>query len=163
MSNLLFSEQIDSFQSVSQSGAVTFFYIDSEPYFIDANGNIYRYNGGYTNDAADSYIKMIVNQDYPYTKVYDNVELYFSNANQTLIESAWFTNSKQGSLVAISTDFDVREATHKLAIPRASSDLFADRMRDKYLAANYLIKRDAANGYYFSLPYIKTKYRYSSI
>ena len=120
-------------------------------------------NGGYRNESSDSYIKMIVNQDYPYTKVYDNVELYFSNANQTLIESAWFTNSKQGSLVAISTDFDIREATHKLAIPRASSDLFADRMRDKYLAANYLIKRDAANGYYFSLPYIKTKYRYSSI
>lgn len=163
MKNILFSEQIDSFQSVCDSDVRTYFYIASEPYMIDSSGNILRVNGGYKNESSDSYIKMIVNQDYPYTKVYDNVELYFSNANQTLVESAWFTNSKQGSLVATSTDFDIREATHKLAIPRASSDLFADRMRDKYLVANYLIKRDAANGYYFSLPYIKTKYRYSSI
>ena len=44
MKNILFSEQIDSFQSVCYSDARTYFYIASEPYMIDSYGNIFKVN-----------------------------------------------------------------------------------------------------------------------
>lgn len=163
MNSVSFSEQIDAYVSLIELSPVEYLYMDGETYIIDAEGNISNINGGYTGEMQNPLVNFIVNQDYQQTKTFDVAEFFFSDSNSTGVEQAFFTASKQRSIIIDNTTFDLREATHKLSIPRAGAGLFADRMRDKYLSCTYRMTRSADNSYYFSLPYIKTKYRYSSI
>lgn len=163
MKTILFSQDIDSFISLSDIQAAQYFTLDGDTFIVDYSGNILKLNGGYTSNTLVPYIITFVNGDYQQTKTFDNIELYFSSNNQSLVDMAWFSGSRNTTVSSISTDFDLREETHKLSIPRISTEKFASRLRDKFMACNYYIKKDVANNYYFSLPYIKTKYRYSSI
>lgn len=169
MNTFLYSEQIDGFESIADFGTtniVEYLYIEDKTYVIDSSGNILLLNGGYTGlYAKECELIFVSNQDYQYTKTFDTAEVYFSNNNNnSTITSAFFYNSINTSNTSYSADFSNREGTQKLSLPRVGSGLYKDRLRDKYLVCDYKINRYAAsNNYYFSLPYIKTKYRYSSI
>jgi len=164
MNTLIFSEPIDSFITAASYSPIHNIKVGGVEYFIDGTNSVYKTNCGYGNSDDMCMIRFISNEDYPVTKVFDNAELYFNNEEYSNITSSYFETKKQTSNTATSSDFDIREHTHKLAIPRVTgSDRFAERMRDKYIICNYFIDRTTENNYYFSIPYIKTRYRYSSI
>jgi hypothetical protein len=163
MNSIIFSEQIDAFSTYADSNPIEVFHLDGDTYGIYETGEIKNINGGYNVGDNIQFVSFSVNTNPSETKAFDNVELHFTNNNSNPPSYAWFTNTKQSSLQSTSSDFDNREGTHKLSIPRASSDLFADRMRDKFIICNYEFIRTTHDSKYFSLPYIKTKFRYSSI
>ncbi len=163
INSLIFSEQINSFSSYCDINPSSVFYINGEPYFIDGNGNIYKTNGGYDTSNKTPYIRFNVNENYETTKIFDNVEMHYDINNKVNVSRCWFTTTNQESIESNASNFDNREGTIKLSIPRASSDRFAERMRDKFLICNYEFDMSQSSSKYFSLPYIKTKFRYSYI
>jgi hypothetical protein len=111
-------------------------------------------------------MKLIVNEGYSQTKVFDNVEYTTGPTNSAKLSFASYSNDKQNSYTITGDEIIPREGTYKFAIPRASGtgNMFQERMRGKYIICNYEFKRkDIASNYYFSIPYIKTIYRYSKI
>lgn len=141
-----------------------------------------------TINTYDSDIQLLFNEDYLYTKVFDNL-YYISNAiNSTDTEvynttfdslRAWndYQNTHYISLV-YQTNLERRERTWAIAIPRnaintnytSSPDIFdpanisatrefGERMRDKYLITELSYNNDL--GYKFIVPFIGMKYRLS--
>lgn len=162
MKSIIYTEDINIFESFCDYNADEYIYIDNEPYFIDINGDLLKVNGGRGHNYIDLvYFTPVVNDTYSQTKAFDNVEFYFSNNNvDSSVQEIVFSTSNQS---AVGDIFDNREGTHKLSIPRATQDKFADRLRDKYLVCKYVIDRTNEANNYFSIPYVKTKFRYSFI
>ena len=163
INSIIFSEQIDAFQPYSDHAYSEVYTVNGVEYGVTHDGKIIKINGGAYDASKSSYIRIISNDNYELTKTFDNVELHYDFNNDTNVESAWFSNTKQVSVEATHSDFDVREGTHRLSIPRASLLRFADRMRDKFIICNLRIKPKSDGNGFFSLPYIKVKFRNSYI
>lgn len=116
-------------------------------------------------------IKFIVNDNYFYTKVFDNIlisgDLLDGNratkANG-IITKLLFDTKHQHSEISNPT-FDYREDTFRLPIPREETDendlTYSARMRGKLLECEYNF--DANDGKTFRIPQIITTYRYSRV
>ena len=117
-------------------------------------------------------IKFIVNDNYFYTKVFDNIliagDLLDGNratkANG-IITKLLFDTKHQHSEISNPT-FDYREDTFRIPIPREETTQedyysYPARMRGKLLECEYDF--DANNGKTFRIPQIITTYRYSRV
>ena len=153
METLLYSEQLGSFQSFTDSMPRFYMDFNGRLFYIDTNGSIYEKSPG-VSFSDNIYVRLMINKDFMYTKVFDNVELYSDNDIEL---SAEYNTSKQNGVILVGA-FENRERTYISAIPRDNEET---RLRDKYLESNYNIK--GIDGNNFSIPYIKTKYRYSVI
>ena len=164
MNALLFSEQLDVFLSLIGDDLSHFIRVGADEYYIDSNNSIVLINDGYATNNRVVEVKTVVNDSFSNVKTFDNVELFFEPFNAGAISEAIFYTSKQESQRSISSDFDIREGTYKLSIPRNKlSRTYPDRMRDKYLISSYKINTAKLEDKFFSIPYIKTIFRYSFI
>lgn len=117
-------------------------------------------------------IKFIVNKDYSYTKVFDNIlingdMLNGNRANVTkgLIDYIKFGTKHQEATLNDPIVFDYREDNYRLPVPRQDnnqdSSTYAARLRGKYLECEYHMNtNDNAT---FRIPFITTTYRYSLV
>lgn len=144
--------------------------------FIYKSLQVFKYNSGneldlFTGKDKVSYIKFIVNDKYPQTKTFDNVEYSGDFTYKTNFDSIYFDTKRQTSFTLTQDDIDYREDTYKFCIPRSSRELneaeelvnksYRDRMKGKYLVCHY--KYDCNGGNTFKVPYISTAYRHSLI
>lgn len=167
-----------------QLGVMTSFYTFAPDWYIEFSDKIYtfkslglfKYNSGdeldlYEDRDKISYIRFIVNDAYPQTKTFDNVEYGGDFTYDTNFDNIYFETKRQTSYTTTKTGIDYREDTYKFAIPRNSIELneaqqlvnksYKDRMKGKYLICHY--KYDCNGGNTFKVPYISTAYRYSMI
>lgn len=172
---LVFNERIDAFTS---------FYNYSPDYYAEFSDKLYtfknlklfKYNSGDTNNLYDdkskeAYISFVVNQNYPISKTFDNVEYSGDFTDDTNFSEIYFETKRQTSYTLDNEDIDYREDTYKFCIPRNNIELndaenlanksYRDRMKGKYLICHY--KYDCNNGNTFKVPYISTAYRQSFI
>lgn len=153
---LNYSEKIDAFQSftgLESDGFVSF----NGKLFSVVGGKIYSVTPEQKRYSMDGFfIRLIVNEDYQYTKVFDNVEYY---TDGILLTDAVYRTTNQDSTHSDESDVEKRESTNKLSILRAQNE---DRLRGKFLISDYLF-RNKNNTKAFTVPYIKTRYRYSMI
>lgn len=164
MNTFVYSEKFDIFESLTKHNPAFKMNVGDKEYYIDDFGTIYEMNDGYDDHDRESFIRFVVVDGITETKVFDNVELFFNHNKVAKIDKAWFETLRQVSSDSNSSDFDVREDTHKLAIPRDINDgIGISRMRGKYLISNYEISNKDGLNDEFSIPYIKTRYRYSKI
>lgn len=130
---------------------------------------------GFGDADKDVQLKIVVNKDPQYTKVFDNIafqgEFIAPNnkiLTQDVLRGAKFdtkhqTSTRQGE----DLKFDYREDTYRLPVPRQDdfeeneSLSFPARMRGKYMECEYKFKSD--KDYSFQMPQITTTYRYSKI
>ncbi len=111
---------------------------------------------------ARSLIKPIVNDDYSFTKTFDNISYSADLVDTDNFTQVHFKTDHQVSKFVLKSDIDKRESTYKFYIPRNDEDeLFSDRMKGKYLIGNFMFTSD--NGNMFVLPMLETTYRYSMI
>lgn len=172
---LVFNEQLGvftSFYTFKPDWVVEF----SDKLFMYNNLNLFKYNTGDNRNLFDdqskiSYIQFVVNEGYPQTKTFDNVEYGGDFTYKTNFFKIWFETKRQRSFELTNTDIDYREDTYKFCVPRSDRELnvieelvnksYRDRMKGKYLVCNY--KYDCNNGNTFKVPYISTAYRKSLI
>ena len=172
---LVYNEQLNAFTSfytISPDRWVEF----SDKMFTFKDLQLYKYNAGddldlYTGEDKVSYIQFTVNDDYPITKTFDNVEYSGDFTYKTNFYSIIFNTKRQTSYETTDEGIDYRADTYKFAIPRNNIELndaenlvnksYKDRMKGKYLVCNY--KYDCNGGNTFKVPYISTAYRYSMI
>lgn len=164
MNTLLFSEQLDVFMSITSDNPEHFIRVAGVEYFIDQNNAIRRFNTGYANSVRRTMVKFVVNDSFENTKIFDNTELFFEPFNSKSITSANFSTSRQNSGNVDGSMFDIREETYRLAIPRnLNSNTYPERMRDKYMISTYVMDLGLNNIKFYTLPYVKTRFRYSFI
>lgn len=164
MNTIIFSEAFNAFESLCGRAPVAHIRVGGEEYFVDSNNNVRSFNSGYI-DGIECTVKIVVNEASGDTKTFDNVEMFFGPKNTAHVSKAVFSTSRQESEISTFSNFDIREGTHKLSIPRnVNNSGYPDRMRDKYLISEFCIdSRKINNGKYFTLPYIKTRFRKSFI
>ena len=164
MDTLLFSESNDLFYSHLSEMIVDYLYIDDELYIIDSFGSICLFNAGYDNGDLDVYMSYIVNDDFQHTKVYDTVETYMGHNNDASSITVMTVGTNKTKSIGFAV-YENREGTRKASIPREDSTKFSNRIRDKYINVVFEIKRGPLykENRFFSIPYIKIKYRYSVI
>ncbi len=143
------------------------------------NGDFYIINSldisGFGDIDKDIRLRIVVNKDAQYTKVFDNIIFQgdFIDPNnrilrQDVLDKATFTTKHQ-SVTKEGQDlqFDYREDTYRMPIPRQDdfdiddNTSFPARLRGKYLVCDYKFKSD--KDYSFQMPQITTTYRYSKI
>lgn len=173
--SLVYNEHIQAFTS--------FYTIDpdwwaefTDKLYIYRSLKPYKYNSGNTMDLFTgkdkiSYVQFTVNENYPQTKTFDNVEYGGDFTYKTNFGIVYFDTKRQTSYTLTDKDIDYREDTYKFCIPRNSLELneaeqlvnksYKDRMKGKYLVCHY--KYDCNGGNTFKVPYISTAYRNSFI
>jgi hypothetical protein len=142
----------------------------------------------YTNNELDSSLTLLINQDYMYTKVFDNI-LFLTTCRsitgveqfETTFDKVRFYNEYQNTDwvdLTYKTNYEKRERHFAMAIPRNIVDKnvtqnlsifdsdnldetnkFKERIRDKSLFIDCRYTND--NNEDFSISYIITKYRIS--
>ena len=172
---LAFNEQISAFTSF-YTYKPDYYAEFSDKLYVFKDLNLFKYNSGDTMDLYDdkskvSYVKFIVNEGYPQTKTFDNVEYSGDFTYDTNFNDIYFETKRQTSYKLTDEDIDYREDTYKFCIPRNSLELneveqlanksYKDRMKGKYLICHY--KYDCNGGNTFKVPYISTAYRNSLI
>lgn len=172
---LVYNEQVGAFTS--------FYKIKPEWYsefsdklYMYSGVNMYKLNSGEDVDLVSdedkiAYVRFIVNQSYPQTKTFDNVEYSGDFKYDTNFNEIYFETKRQTSYKVTDKDIDYREDTYKFCIPRNNIELneaeqlvnksYKDRMKGKYLVCHY--KYDCNGGNTFKVPYISTAYRNSMI
>ena len=160
---IVYSESLQSFDYFSDINPISYMYINGETYFIDQNNNIVKLNGGYSN-RHDSYeLRFASSNPISETKIFDSSEIYTAtNGENIKLDSAFYSTSNVKSGVATDGDTINREGNKKVQIPRSIEDSIS-RLRDKYIISNYRFSIDGSAPYYFTIPYITTKYRQSFI
>lgn len=129
---------------------------------------------GLIPEQKDAKLQIVINKEYPYTKVYDNVRLQGkfrdgegNQVKDTAIEAVDFTTKNQhtNAIPDYTTTLDYREDTYRFPVPRAdvNEDEYSlpARMRGKYMICDYRL--DSEEGHTFEIPQITTTYRYSLI
>ena len=167
-----------------QVGAFTSFYTYRPDWYAEftdklmiyKNLAVYKYNSGneldmFTGKDKISYVRFIVNDKYPQTNTFDNVEYGGVFTYDTNFDNIYFETKRQTSFTLTQDDIDYREDTYKFCIPRSSRELneaeelvnksYRDRMKGKYLICHYKYDCNGCNT--FKVPYISTAYRYSLI
>lgn len=176
--SLIYNERLNAFTSLYTFGpdfTLTFrdkvVAINNNDFYVINSLNI----DGFGNTTKDSRLKIVVNKDPQYTKVFDNIALqgnFVAPDNKILtsdiLESAIFTTKHQTSTrKGEDLVFDYREDTYRLPVPRqddfdAEGNMsFPARMKGKYMVCDYKFK--SSNDYTFEVPQITTTYRYSRI
>lgn len=181
---VLFTLDTNSLVFNEQLGAFTSFYTIkpdwwaefTDKLYIYKSLQVYKYNSGneldlFTGKDKVSYIRFVVNDKYPQTKTFDNVEYGGDFTYGSNFDNIYFNTKRQTSFTLTKDDIDYREDTYKFCIPRSSRELneaeelvnksYVDRMKGKYLICHY--KFDCNDGNTFKVPYISTAYRYSLI
>lgn len=171
--SLIFNEQLGkftSFYTFNPDWALSF-----SNKIVTIKDNSYYVLNSLDVDGLSEYdksaiIDIIINKDYPQTKVFDNIlfdaQLLDQNGADMrtgLIDSIKFYTKGQEA-TATNPAFDYREDTYRLPIPRQTTDdpsTFAARLRGKYLECIYSL--DANDEKTFKIPYINTTYRYSLV
>lgn len=127
-----------------------------------------------------SKIEFIVNADYPYTKVYDNVRFQgnFEDSKgkpvMDIFKAISFSTKNQNAVLKKDVEgskplLDYREDTYRFALPRANYEWpehepklsLPPRLRGKWLKCVYEFSEE--EGYTFELPQITTTFRKSLI
>lgn len=172
---LVFNEQVGAFTSF-YTYRPDWYAEFTDKLMIYKNLAVYKYNSGneldmFTGKDKISYVRFIVNDKYPQTKTFDNVEYGGDFTYDTNFDNIYFETKRQTSFTLTQDDIDYREDTYKFCIPRSSRELneaeelvnksYRDRMKGKYLICHY--KYDCNGGNTFKVPYISTAYRYSLI
>jgi hypothetical protein len=163
-------------------------------YFTSNADSLYYHNSllaercTFYDTLYDSTIKLLFNEDYGYTKAFDNL-FYASTTYNTVgyeqhttsFSSIRCYNTLQNTgyvTLTYGTNLERREREWELAIPRNAIDvtfptnvdvldaanldttrLYRDRMRDKYLVVDLIYTNTAGNRFIF--PYFGLKYRIS--
>ena len=172
---LLFNEQLGvftSFITINPSHWVEF----TEKYYSFWGTDLFKHNSGdtenlYEDNKKISTFSFVVNDNYPQTKTFDNVEYSGNFTYPTNFKEITFHTKRQNSYKVGTKDIDYREDTYKFAIPRNNVEMnaiemlanktYKDRMKGKYILCNYTY--DCNDGKTFAVPYISTAYRYSMI
>lgn len=169
--NLVFNEQMGTFTSkynhLKNTKSLTLFdkcvVIDSNEFYEINRDDTSKQDS--TNRDAD--ITLVVNKDYQYTKVFDNVRFY-SEPNADSISSIEFrTQGDKQSATISNPTFDYREDTYRMAVPRQddfnedNNMSYPARLRSKCMTEKFNFTVDENNS--FKIPYITTTYRYSLI
>lgn len=130
---------------------------------------------GFGDTSKDIRLKIVVNKDPQYTKVFDNIQLQgdFIDPNNKILTNDILDSIKLTTKHQVANKdgqdlvFDYREDTYRLPVPRQDSFeeddnmSFPARMRGKYMICDYKFKSD--KDYSFQMPQITTTYRYSRI
>jgi hypothetical protein len=190
---LSYSEIFDSFNSIYTFDTRWFVQPSNTNYLtINPNEKLYIHNTGskcnFYGSTSDSKIKLIVNDNYQYTKTFDMLEYHSTSKNTTsnILVNTFSTirayNDYQNSNyqpIVMNSNLIRKERGFTLAIPRNRVELgaylnpdifdngnldnetrtFKERMRDKYLIIDLTYSN--INNYNFSIPYITTNYRIS--
>ena len=176
---LIYNEALNSFTSF-----YTYQYdhalMLSDRTIIVNNNNFYVLNKGMSGmDKKEVYstLEIVINQDYPYTKVFDNVRLQgnFKDAagyfmTEDIFKSVSFYTKHQSSVITYASRnnaVDYREDTYRFAVPRAKFIdnridpvlTLAPRMRGKWLRCIYEFSEQS--GSTFEIPQITTTFRRS--
>lgn len=176
-----YSETLQAFMSFMTSRPK--WYLDfGDRYFSIDNNNKLRLHNSNTNynvlssektkksevsaefyyPADQSELRIVINQDYEATKVFDNVFYTGVFADGVNLDNIVFETQTQKSSIVGNNSIDRREDTYRFSIPRSNdAELFGDRMRGKHMLSTYNFLD--LEGSKFTLPYIKTTYRYSNI
>jgi hypothetical protein len=177
LNTLNYSETLRAYMSFVSSKPMWYLDFSNKYYSFDQDNTLWKHNSssaGYnelsvrpvatgditTHTYDNSFMSFIVNDVYPKTKTFDNVNFTGNNIDNISVEITFNTISQDSTQITFD-DILKREDTYRFAIPREEHmDTFAPRMRGKYLKSNY---KFITNGQMFSLPFIETTYRYSSI
>lgn len=163
---LIFNERLSAFTTFNTQKYTHFVSTNDGSFMIiDDNLNVKKYNEMRDGSSiqSDSKITFVVNDNFMYPKVFDNV-MFYANFGDNLsnISSVVFKTKNQTSEIVNTDDIECREDTYRFAIPRETSDsLYAGRMRGNYLEETFTF--DCSNNQTFKIPYIKTTYRQSKI
>lgn len=172
--HLVFNEQLNNFISFHSNRPDWFIDLKDVYYSIKLN-EIYKNNSNkqlnkfFGVNSEPTVIKTLVNENYPYTKVFDNVE--FDGNFDSMFTDIYFNTKTQESDHITSSEIDLREDNYRFAIPRCNYSVnngseiapnFKDRMRGKYLQGTYIFNPKDSDEV-FKVPYIKTSYRISNI
>lgn len=166
---LVFSEQLNSFTSFythDYDYALTF----GNKLITLKNRSFYEHNetidSNKTVEPLISKLDFAVNENYMYTKAFDNV-LFDAHFNEDInnITNVYFTTKQQTSEQIGANEIECREDTYRFAIPREvegdNSTSYQGRIRGKYLMEHYTF--DCNDNKTFKIPYIKTTYRQSKL
>lgn len=183
---LIYNENLNCFSSFYTQEYQHALSLSNTTIIVDDNKfySIYRNYNGMNKAELFGKFEIVVNNAYPYTKVYDNVRFQgnFTDAKENVIRDAVFksiefktkhqvatlkpdTAKKNGA-----TMLDYREDTYRFAVPRANYDntkgiesqlSLAPRLRGKWLSCTYTFDDTAGNKY--ELPQITTTFRKSLI
>lgn len=175
--SLIFNEQLGCFTSFYTFNPEWALQLSDKTVTIKDN-KYYRLNTLDTDNIGavnkQAQIQFIVNENVPYTKVFDNVSLAgeFKDSKNKLfttggIQRATFTTKHQSTGDIIDIPIDYREDTYRFPIPRQNESeedtslSYPSRMRGKYLVCDFALNSNNENT--FKISYINTTYRYSRI
>ena len=92
MNTLNYSEQFSLFQSMmTKIDPVHYLDFNGSLFYIGNDGSMYSIDGG-TEPVDSIYLRLIANEDFGYTKIFDNIELYSGVGNEIDI-AAEFKNA----------------------------------------------------------------------
>lgn len=160
--SLIFNEQLGCFTSFY---TIPFDYtLKFSDIIILLDDNKYLQLYGQPTLINPSSIEFVINKDYQYTKVYDNIRFPGYLTDKNIITNINLNTNNQHTQLD-NPIFDIREDTYRISIPRAEnseSDMsFPARMRGKYMICQYTF--DNKENSKFTIPYITTTYRYSLV
>lgn len=169
--NLIFNEQTGTFTSkynhLKNTKSLTLF---DKCVVIDSN-EFYEINRDDTSKQddtnRDANITFVVNKDYQYTKVFDNIRFYSEPDTNAISSIEFKTQGDKQSATVNTPSFDYREDTCRMAVPRQDNFDEEDnmsypaRLRSKCMTEKFNFTVDENNS--FKIPYITTTYRYSLI
>lgn len=153
---LNYSEKIQAFQSFLNIEPLLYIEINGRLFYLQ-DGNLYEYGSQHSPSYGSITFIFSVNSDLIQTKVFDNVEFYSNHSDVSIEFAKFYTDSQVSEQLSL---YDNREKTYKFSIPRSISNY--ERIRDKVLLCEYKLTTEDSSRV-FSIPYIKTKYRYSFI
>jgi hypothetical protein len=157
---LVFNEKIGAFTSVYKYGynVQGALYYTNNTFMIDDGLNIHAMHNSPTGGAAETLtsakVKFVVNENSPYTKVFDSQNM--SGELDHLKKISYGSSFGQLSSI-LKSDIGMREETYMLSIPRETAGDYDERIKGKYLTVD--MEFDGP----FRLPYVNTSYRASMI
>lgn len=190
---LVFNERIGTFQSLYSMDPTHYINVNKNLISTNDNRNLYIHDdesdfGKFYDSIYDSSIKILVNSDMSYTKVFDiinyfneskdseNNNIFYDTFDNILVYNT-YQNSDKITLEP-KKNITKKGKDWSLHVPRNSvtgnlsdnpdifdpanleiNKLYKERMRDKYLIEEFTY--DNSNNYRFYVPYILTKYRLS--
>lgn len=166
---IMFNEQLSAFTSFNTHN-FDYALIFGDKIVTVHNNKFYEHNEQVdTNKPVEpliSQLNFVVNDNFVYTKVFDNVLFYADfEGNVNNITDVLFKTKNQTSIKLTSKDIECREDTYRFAIPREDEKnnnmSYIGRMRGKYLEEQYTF--DCNDNKTFKIPYIKTTYRQSML
>lgn len=124
LNTLNYSEITQSFMSFLSSKPSWYLDFKDKYYSIDANGDMLLHNSNIiynklssTTYPDRSFFRLVVNENYPLTKTFDNVE-YSGDNISLMVQLHKFYTLTQNSLSIETSSIDIREDSYKFAIPR---------------------------------------------